>query len=95
MLKFVTLGDASVGTSSLLARLTDQRFSTNPNATVSTCSSIHTHPMVSWMSLATGNGRMTTLSFGVESGSKLIYIPGEGGQDCQTTMCVLNLHLDC
>jgi len=63
MLKSVTLGDASVGKCSLLARLTDQRFSTNSNATVSTCSSIHTHPMVSWMSLATGNGRMTTLGF--------------------------------
>ena len=72
MLKFITLGDASVGKSSLVARRTDQRFPTNPNATVSACSSIHTHPTVSWMSLATGNGRMTTLGFliaRVESGS--------------------------
>jgi len=63
MLKLVTLGDSSVGKSSLLARLTDQRLSTNPNATVSTSLSIYTHPMVSWMSLATGNVRMTTLGF--------------------------------
>jgi len=63
MLKFVTLGDTSVGKSSLLARLADQRFSTNPNATASACSSIHTHPMVSSMSLVTGNGRMDDARF--------------------------------
>jgi len=45
MLKFVTLGDAPVGTSPLLARLTDQRFSTNPNVTVSACSF---HPYASY-----------------------------------------------
>jgi len=94
MLKFVTPGDDSVGTSPLLARLTDQRFLTNPNVTFSARSSIHTHPMVFWMSLATGNGRMTTLGFGVESGGGLIYILGDGRQDCQTTMCVFDLHLD-
>jgi len=95
MLKFVTLADASVGKSSLLAQLTDQCFSTNTNATVSALSPIHTHHMVSWMSLATGNGRMMPLGFGVKSGSKLISIPGKGRQDCQTTMCVFDLHLDC
>jgi len=95
MLKFVTLGDASVGKSSLLARLTDQRFSTNPNVTVSACSSVHTHPMVSWVSLATGNGRMDDAGFLNTSGSKLIHIPGERRQDCQTTMYVFDLHLDC
>jgi len=63
MLKFAIIGDASVGKSSLLVRLTDRRFLTNPDATVSTCSSIHAHPMASWMSLATGKGRMTTLGF--------------------------------
>ena len=60
---YAKICDASVGKSSLVARLTDQRLSTNPNATVSASLSIHTHPMVSWMSLATGNGRMTTLGF--------------------------------
>jgi len=42
VLKFVIIGDASVGKSSLLVRLTDQRFLTNPDATVSTCPSICT-----------------------------------------------------
>jgi len=34
VLKFVIIGDASVGKSSLLVRLTDQRFLTNPDATL-------------------------------------------------------------
>jgi hypothetical protein len=34
VLKFVLIGDAAVGKSSLLVRLTDQRFLTNPDATV-------------------------------------------------------------
>ena len=65
MLKFVTLGDSSV------ARLTDQRVSTSQNATVSACSSTYTHPMVSWMPLATGNGRVDDARFLDTSGSKL------------------------
>lgn len=34
VLKFVLIGDAAVGKSSLLVRLTDQRFLTNPDATL-------------------------------------------------------------
>jgi len=34
MLEFVTTGDALIGKSSLVTRLTDQHLSTNPNATV-------------------------------------------------------------
>jgi Ras family len=34
VLKFVLIGDAAVGKSSLLVRLTDERFLTNPDATV-------------------------------------------------------------
>jgi len=75
--KFVTIGDASVGKSSSLVRLTDQRSLTNADATVSTYSSIHMQPMASWVSQAAGKGGMTTLGFGVESGSKLTYIPDE------------------
>lgn len=33
-MKFVLIGDAAVGKSSLLVRLTDERFLTNPDATV-------------------------------------------------------------
>lgn len=34
VLKFIICGDAAVGKSSLLVRLTDQRFLTNPDPTV-------------------------------------------------------------
>lgn len=36
VLKFIITGDAAVGKSSLLVRLTDQRFLANPDPTVST-----------------------------------------------------------
>lgn len=49
VLKFIITGDAAVGKSSLLVRLTDQRFLANPDPTL-----------------------------GVEFGSKLITLPGEG-----------------
>ena len=35
VLKFIICGDAAVGKSSLLVRLTDQRFLANPDPTVS------------------------------------------------------------
>lgn len=54
VLKFVIIGDASVGKSSLLVRLTDQRFLTNPDATVSTCSPIRTHTTACWMTRLLG-----------------------------------------
>ena len=64
MLKFVVIGDTSVGKPSLLVRFTDQRFLTNPDTTVSTCSS---------MSLAT----LGFMKLGVEPGSILVYVPDE------------------
>lgn len=57
-------GDAAVGKSSLLVRLTDQRFMANPDPTVrETC--------LRWIT------RFKLLQLGVEFGSKLITIPEE------------------
>lgn len=62
------VGDAAVGKSSLLVRLTDQRFLANPDPTVnSECS-----PVV--LSLLMNRG---WTQLGVEFGSKLITIPEE------------------
>ena len=42
VLKFIICGDAAVGKSSLLVRLTDQRFLANPDPTVEFRPSLHT-----------------------------------------------------
>ncbi|KAJ7112539.1 hypothetical protein C8R44DRAFT_797499 [Mycena epipterygia] len=41
VLKFIITGDAAVGKSSLLVRLTDERFLANPDSTVSLCLSVY------------------------------------------------------
>lgn len=64
------LGDAAVGKSSLLVRLTDQRFMTNPDPTVRTHAPRSRIPRLS---------QLTYISqLGVEFGSKLIEIPEQG-----------------
>ena len=97
MLEFVTIGDASVGKYPLLFRLTDQRLLTDPDATVNTFLSINAQPMVSWMSLATGKGRMTMLGFMIARCGiwKQIDIHSGRRQDHQTAPCVFDLYLDC
>lgn len=59
-------GDAAVGKSSLLVRLTDQRFMTNPDPTVRAYASAIALPFLT---------RVYYGQLGVEFGSKLIEIP--------------------
>ncbi|KAJ6538062.1 P-loop containing nucleoside triphosphate hydrolase protein, partial [Mycena capillaripes] len=62
--EFIITGDAAVGKSSLLVRLTDQRFLANPDPTVRVLDTCNTLIIYSLTHL------------GVEFGSKLITIPG-------------------
>ncbi len=60
--KFIITGDAAVGKSSLLVRLTDQRFLANPDSTVSSDTYKLDYLNYPWQ-------------LGVEFGSKLITLP--------------------
>lgn len=92
VLKFVLIGDAAVGKSSLLVRLTDSRFLVNPDATV--CSRLpclsndDLQILLNLFHIFGGVNRPFTSSYppyylerfmqlGVEFGSKLIHISDE------------------